>query len=238
MLENVDRIMSRMQHLENRLETGPTVNSQAFQQFLGETPKAPADAKKTNVSSDAAAQRLLHARGPYLDPSVFGASRSGSLNVQPLAQSNSISCGQTSVAMSINALTGQNLRDTDIDAKYGFELLRALKEETASAGYTWKDAGEINPNCWEAIDHKVNVEKTPVIVALNGPEFSPSGAGHIVTIIKTDGDKVTFADPANGTVRTTSKHNMNTASSHPQGNFIFYASRSEAPPDARIAANP
>jgi len=237
MLENVDRIMSRMQHLENRLDSGPMVNSDAFQQFMGEaTPKAAP--KKDSANPDAANQRLLNARGPYFDPSTLGPSRAGSLNVQPQAQSNSVSCGQTSVAMSINALTGKNLRDVDVDSKYGFELLRALKEETSEAGYTWKDAGEINANCWEAIDHKVNNEKTPVIVALNGPEFSPSGAGHIVTIIKTDGDKVTFADPATGTVRTTTKHNMNTAPSHPQGNFIFYASRQEALPDQTIAANP
>jgi hypothetical protein len=190
--------------------------------------QSPKDAK-SSPNTLAAQQQLLNMRGPYLDPSLFGSTREGSLNVQPLAQSNGVSCGQTSVAMSINALTGKSLRDTDIDAKYGFELLRALNEE--SNGVAWKDGGEIKPGCWELIDHKVNNEKTPVIVALNGPEFSPSGRGHIVTIIKTDGDKVTFADPATGTTRTTTKQNMNSAPSHPDGNFIFYADRSEGLPE-------
>ena len=26
----------------------------------------------------------------------------------------------------------------------------------------WKDGGEINPNCWELLEHKVNNEKTAV----------------------------------------------------------------------------
>ena len=229
MLENVDRIMSRMQQLETRLDQGPPIDSQAFQQVMGEQQSAK-DAKG-NQNTVAAQQQLLNMRGPYVDPSMFGSSREGSLNVQPLAQSNGVSCGQTSVAMSINALTGKNLRDTDIDAKYGFELLRALNEESNGHGVAWKDGGEVKQGCWELIDHKVNNEKTPVIVALNGPEFSPSGRGHIVTIIKTDGDKVTFADPATGTTRTTTKQNMNSAPSHPDGNFIFYADRSEGLPE-------
>lgn len=235
MLENVDRIMSRMQQLENRLDSGPMVDSSAFQQFLGQ-PQAKAAPGKGN-SPELAAQHLANARGPYFDPSAFGRTRDGSLNVTPLAQNTGDSCGQTSVAMSINALTGKNLNDNDINAKYGYELLNALKSETAEAGYTWKDGGEINSNCWELIDHKVNNEKTPVVVALNGPEFSPSGRGHIVTITKTDGDKVTFADPATGTVRTTTKQNMNAAPSHPQGNFIFYADKLQGD-NNNLAANP
>lgn len=240
MLENVDRIMSRMQQLDNRLEAGPAIDSAGFQQFMNEGAK-PAEASKAAAKSpDKAAQSLLHARGLNFDPTSLGPTRSGSLNVTPLAQNTSDSCGQTSVAMSINALTGKNMNDNDVNAKYGYELLHALRSETASAGYTWNDGGEISPKCWDLIDHKVNQEKTPVIVALNGPEFSPSGHGHIVTIIKTDGDKVTFADPATGTVRTTTKQNMNNAPSHPQGNFIFYADRlqSGGPEGEALAATP
>lgn len=229
MLENVDRIMSRMQQLENRFESGPAIDSDAFNHFMGEQRK-PGAAQKT-AGQTAAQQRLLSMSGPTFDPSIFGQARDGSLNVVPLAQNTGDSCGQTSVAMAINALTGQKLNDNDINARYGYELLNALKSECSSVGYTWKDGGEINQNCWELIDHKVNQEKTPVIVALNGPEFSASGRGHIVTIIKTDGDKVTFADPATGTVRTTTKQNMNSAPSHPQGNFIFFAEKLDAGTD-------
>lgn len=235
MLENVDRITSRMQQLEVQLNSGPMVDSEAFQQFMGEA-KKPVP-KAGTKSPEVASNHLLNQRGYNFDPSSFGTARSGSLNVTPLAQNTGDSCGQTSVAMSINALTGKNLNDNDINAKYGYELLRALKEETAEAGYTWKDGGEINSNCWELLEHKVNNEKTPVVVALNGPEFSASGRGHIVTITKIDGDKVTFADPATGTVRTTTKQNMNNAPSHPQGNFIFYADRLDSGGLENIAAN-
>ena len=102
------------------------------------------------------------------------------------------------MAMAVNTLTGKNLRDLDIDGRYGFELLNALNSESASAGFRWRDGGEISASSWELIDHKVNNEKTPVIVGLNGPEFSPSGRGHIVTIVKTEGDTVTFANPPRG----------------------------------------
>lgn len=237
MLENVDRITSRMQQLETQLNSGPMVDSAAFQQFMGDADK-PKAAAKPGLSGEAASTKLLNSRGYNFDPSAFGAARSGNLNVTPLAQNTSDSCGQTSVAMSINALTGKNLNDNDINAKYGYELLRALKEETADAGYTWKDGGEIRPDCWELLEHKVNNEKTPVVVALNGPEFSASGRGHIVTITKIEGDKVTFADPATGTTRTTTKQNMNNAPSHPQGNFIFYADRLESSGMENLAANP
>ena len=62
-------------------------------------------------------------------------------------------------------------------------------------------------------------------MALNGPEFSPSGHGHIVTIVKTEGDNVTYADPASGTLKTTTKQAMNMAPQHPDGNFIFYSTQ-------------
>ncbi len=151
--------------------------------------------------------------------------------VVPLAQSNNISCGQTSVAMCLNSLTGKNLTDMDIDADYGFHLLTALKTESRSSGYDWSDAGNIDASSWSTIDRKVNQEKLPVIVALNGPEFSPSGMGHIVTIVKTEGETVTYADPADGTLKTTTKSNMQNAPSHPDGNFIFVADRMNSGPD-------
>lgn len=150
-------------------------------------------------------------------------------NLKPLCQNNSISCGQTSVAMAVNCLTGKNLIDSDIDQKYGFQLLDALNGETRGAGFAWRDGGTIAPSSWNLIEQKVNSEKMPVIVALNGPEFSASGRGHIVTITKVEGDTVHYADPATGAVKTTTKDRMNNAASHPDGNFIFYATREGAP---------
>lgn len=156
---------------------------------------------------------------------LAGMATGGVSNLRPQAQSNSISCGQSSVAMAINSITGQNLTDMDIDKKYGFELLKALNGESQNAGVTWRDGGTITPGSWGLIEQKVNQEQMPVIVALNGPEFSPSGRGHIVTITKIEGDTVYFADPAQGVIRTTTKDKMNTAPSHPDGNFIFYGTK-------------
>ena len=225
MLENISNITARMNQIESRLNQGPSIDSAAFNQFMGQaqTQNQPAAA-----SNKLTAEQMLALKSPTgMSSPPVGTPRAGSLDVQPLAQSNGISCGQTSVAMSINALTGKSLNDTDVNSKYGFNLLGALNSETSSAGYSWKDGGEIKASAWDMIDYKVNQEKTPVVVALNGPEFSPSGRGHIVTITKTEGDTVTFADPASGTIRTTTKKAMNEAPPHPQGNFIFYALKNE-----------
>lgn len=226
MLDNINSINARMSQIEARLNAGPSIDSAAFNQFMG-------NAQQVQQQPEAApnkltAEQMLAMKSPTGMSFQPGLARAGTLDVNPLAQSNSISCGQTSVAMSINALTGKNLKDTDINNKYGFNLLGALNSESGSAGYAWKDAGNIQPSSWDLIDYKVNSEKTPVIVALNGPEFSPSGHGHIVTITKTEGDVVTFADPATGKIRTTTKQAMNNAPKHPDGNFIFYALKDDA----------
>jgi len=170
---------------------------------------------------------LLRARSFSQDPSAFGMPRTGPVpfEVTLLAQNTEDSDGQCAVAMAVNCVTGKKLDDNDINRRYGYELLRALRDECQSAGYTWKDGGEIGPNAWELIEHKIGPEGTPVVLALNGPEFSVNARGHIVLLCAVDGDKVTFADPATGTTRTTTKQNINNAPSHPQGNFIFYADR-------------
>ena len=49
------------------------------------------------------------------------------------------------------------------------------------------------------------------------------------------GDKVTFADPATGTIRTTTKQAMNDAPPHPQGNFIFYALKEDGGGPQQVA---
>lgn len=237
--------MNRIEQIENRLSEEPRVNSEAFQQMFKQAESAPVP-KGLEEPKAPISMNDIQGVNPQLwsvvnntnvaaDPSSFGATRSGSLEVQPLAQNTPVSCGQTSVAMAVNALTGKHLTDYDINNKYGFELLNGLNAECRDAGYTWKDGGDLSAGSWDLIDHKVNNEKTPVIVALNGPEFSPSGRGHIMTIVKTEGDTVTIADPATGQLRTTTKQAMNTAPQHPDGNFVFYANR-EAPDNTYMAA--
>lgn len=145
--------------------------------------------------------------------------------VRPLAQSNGSSCGQASVAMAVNSLTGKSLNDRDINGRYGFGLLSALNGESRSSGYQWRDGGNFNANKWPLLEKKLNQEKTPVIIGLNGPQFSPSGRGHIVTLLSVNGNNVRYADPADGTIKTTTRQAIERAPSHPDGKFIFYASK-------------
>lgn len=156
---------------------------------------------------------------PAPSPSAGGA------NVRPLIQSNDSSCGQTSVAMAVNSLTGKSLNDRDINNRYGFGLLSALNGESRGSGYSWRDGGNFSPAKWSLLQKKLNTEKTPVIIGLNGPEFSPSGRGHIVTLLSMDGNNVRYADPADGKIKTTTRQSIERAPSHPDGKFIFYASR-------------
>lgn len=229
-MSNINNIENRIRQIEAKIDRGPQINSAVFNQMMAsemktETPAAASFGSQPNVAMNKL--NFMSVNNIHFNPNIRP---SNAREVQPLAQSNGVSCGQTSVAMCINSLTGQNLTDMDIDSKYGFGLLNALKSESVSAGYDWRDNGNLSADSWALIDQKVNQEKLPVVVALNGPEFSPSGRGHIVTILKTEGDQVTYADPADGTVKTTSKYNMQTAPSHPDGNFVFVADRLNAAP--------
>jgi hypothetical protein len=151
------------------------------------------------------------------------------LAVPNLAQSNGLSCGQTSAAAAINFITGKSLDDRAFNAQYGFSLLGGLNAETKGAGVSWSDAGNLGPQNADAMRAKVQgalAQGLPVVIGLNGPEFSPSGSGHIVTItgLSPDGT-VSFMDPNGGRTRTTRWENMVGAPSHPDGNFVFVPSR-------------
>lgn len=136
-------------------------------------------------------------------------------NVVPLRQSNEFSCGQTSVAMAINALTARHLTDVDVDQRYGFALLAALNAECPD--HRWVDGGDLDSFTWPILETHL-----PVILGVNGPEFSPSGRGHIITLTTITANQVTFADPATGTFRTTTREALLAAPAHPDGKFFFY----------------
>lgn len=172
----------------------------------------------------ASAATATPAPAPAPAPAPTPAPKATTVPVRPLAQNNSVSCGQTSVAMAINSIRGTNLQDYDINARYGFSLLGALNAESRGTGVSWRDAGDLSASKWPAIEGALD-RGLPVVVALNGSEFSPSGRGHIVLVVGIDGDRVEFADPATGTIRRTSKRNMETAPRHPDGNFIFLPRR-------------
>lgn len=154
---------------------------------------------------------------------AFADDRGPALTVAAQAQSNPVSCGQSSVAMAVNYLTGKNLRDVDIDQTYGFELLRALREECQPAGYSWRDAGDLVAGSWPLIETKLLVERTPVILALNGEAFSPNCRGQIVLVTGISGESVIYVDPADGLWHTTTRSQIESCVPHPDGKFIFVA---------------
>lgn len=144
-------------------------------------------------------------------------------NLRPQLQSNSISCGQTAVAMTLTHLTGKAWDDRSVQSRYGFGLWQALSEETAHLGLVWKDR-DFSKSLWPTLEQKLKLGR-PVIMGLNGPDFSPSGRGHIVALVGIRGDQVTFCDPASGKRRTLAKSAFEGAAPHPDGKFVFYASK-------------
>lgn len=138
--------------------------------------------------------------------------------LKPLRKSNAVSGGQAAVAMCVNSLTGQAVTDLDINSLFGFELLNALNAMCPE--YRWKDEGEVGPLKWPLIESRLQ-RGVPVIVAVNGPEFDPTGRGEVLVLVAVAGDVVVYADPGTGTLRTTTKASLNSAPEHPDGNFIF-----------------
>lgn len=166
------------------------------------------------------AQRLglRHREQPENGKVFLGLPLVQQLNIVPLRQSNDVSCGQTCVAMCINALTGKHLTDLDIGERYGFHLLSALDAECPD--HRWVDGGDLDSHTWPIVAGHL-----PVILGLNGPLFSPSGRGHIITLTAIEADQVTFADPAIGKFRTVALADIMAAPAHPDGKFFFYAQR-------------
>lgn len=159
------------------------------------------------------------------EPKQFAASVIG--KVRPQAQHNSVSCGQTSCAMAINALTGKNLTDQDFNARYGFGLMAGLRKECPS--WEWWDAGDIGPEQWDDVEACLRAGGVP-IAAGNGPHFSASGHGHIMAILALRGELVTVADPngnanpdgsGRGFFRDVTRKQWEQAGRHPDGNFLY-----------------
>jgi predicted double-glycine peptidase len=140
-----------------------------------------------------------------------------------LRQGNGSSCGQTSVAMAVNTLAGKNWTDSTVNQNFGYDLLGALNSGTAKQGLVWRDR-DFSKKSWPLIEDRLKRGR-PVVMGLNGPMFSPSGRGHIITLLGTKGDKIIFADPATGERRTCKKSDIENAPNHPDGKFFFYASK-------------
>ncbi len=153
------------------------------------------------------------------------------------SQSNGVSCGQSSVAMTVNALTGKKLTDNDINSKYGFSLLQALNAETKNYGFSWQDSGNFDKSRWGEIEEKLQ-KGLPILMGMNGANFSPTGRGHIVALTSINGDKVTIADPNGGRERIVSRKDIENAKGYPQGQFMFTATSSDPNYNRPFTANP
>lgn len=156
------------------------------------------------------------ARPPTPPTGTGKVSVQASIKIQ--AQHKSKSCGQTCVAMVVTAFGGKVVDDYWVDGNYGFGLLNCLNNNTGDLN--WGDAGDFKPAMWNDIYASLK-NGHPVIIGLNGPEFSPSGYGHILLIVAMDGDKVTLADPNGGYWRVETKKTIESCPPHTEGKFVF-----------------
>jgi hypothetical protein len=145
--------------------------------------------------------------------------------VVPQQSKTELQYSLSATAMCINSITGKELRAEDIDAAYGYELLRALNTECEPAGFTWHDGGEIRPGWWEFLQHQVEEQRLPVTLALNGRQFCPENRGVIVVVVAVKWDWAKIADPVSGRFRWVTRQQLEAAEQHPHGNWMFYAER-------------
>lgn len=138
--------------------------------------------------------------------------------VVPQYQSTPRSCGAASVAMCISALGAQKVDDQWVLHHYGYSLLPALQSNCP--GWEWRDAGNFTPAMWPAIRDCLTSGGL-AIIGLNGPEFSPSGYGHIMVICGLSATEVILADPARGAFRTVSRQLVEQCPPHTDGKFVF-----------------
>lgn len=167
--------------------------------------------------------------GHTTDEKLGGAGLTG--KITPFAQHRGDSCGQSSVAMVVNAVTGKHIDDDTIDARYGFELKRGLDTELAGSPFRVTDAGNLGGGSLstpaQAAEFlKAHVNKgLPVILAGNNG-VSSSGNGHIMvcTGISDDGKgghTLTMADSATGTKIPVPLSVYFSGATHPDGNFVY-----------------
>lgn len=143
------------------------------------------------------------------------------ISLEPKLQHDGDNCGKTAVAMAVNAVTGKNLEDWDLPAE-GCSLLGELNARSAEAGVQWVDK-DLSAANWHLLEQSLQ-QGCPVVVGLNG-EFSASGYGHIVTIVGVEGETVSYADPATGTIRQTTRDAILSCPPHTDGKFMMFGQR-------------
>jgi lysozyme len=170
------------------------------------------------VTRRSSERQMFLTASPPMPPSTAGVKASIQGQVRPIAQQTSKSCGLACVAMAINLLGGKHVDDLWVQDHYGYGLLPALNEN--SGGKKWVDVGNFTASMWPAIRENL-LEGCPTIIGLNGPEFSPSGYGHILLIVSVEGNNVGLADPNGGKFRQVSKSLVENCPAHTDGKFVF-----------------
>ncbi|MBT9581948.1 hypothetical protein IV102_01280 [bacterium] len=143
--------------------------------------------------------------------------------MQPQRQHARLASGQASVAMALTHLTGQRWTGQQVSDAYGGNLLAALEEQTRHLRLNWNDVDFSSPS-WAIMEKQLGRGR-PVLMGLNGPVFSPTADGHVVTLLGIQGELVHFADPASGKVCCQPKREFERAPGHPIGKFVLYASK-------------
>lgn len=224
---DVQSVIQRLNSVPNPL-SGAAPGADPSQALLQQGPQPNLDhpiAKQAASKTAPPAEPYPHVPHKWQGPPAPGKGPSAGAGVKALAQNNPVSCGQTAAAMCINAVTGKELTDYDINNKYNFNLLGALNAESNESGVFWRDAGDFSGD-WSTIEKAVKDEGLPVMIGLGG-KFASSSTGHIVTITGINGDRVTYADPNGGKVRSTTKQAILEAPGHSQGKFLFVPTRPE-----------
>lgn len=146
--------------------------------------------------------------------------------VTPIVQARDNTCGVVAVAMANNAINGNNdLTEDYVLTNYNFRLLDALNATNRNKNLRWKDLGNKGAITDKEIAEmaKASAAGLPFIFAANNGQFSPSGRGHFMTGKSVDvkNQKITYVDPATGTVETATFDDLKHAGLHPQGNAVF-----------------
>jgi LysM repeat protein/muramidase (phage lysozyme) len=165
-------------------------------------------------------------------------------NVPVFKQGNAVSevvndrgCGTTSVAMALSWATGKTVSSDQVyNAVGSADVSGARSYAINNYPVTITDRGNLRssggfagPNT-QAEAYKVLTDAIgkghPVIFSASGPDFSPSGRGHIMLAtgvsVKDGVNMFTFNDPGTGTTRTLPFSALWNATDYPQGGSFMW----------------
>lgn len=164
---------------------------------------------------------------PVTRPSQGSSSASGvSGLIRPIVQQDGTSCGLTSVAMianAANAKAGTGARpidDQDLRRENGGGtgfLPDVLNGHLRGTGFRATNE-DWSGGSWDAIEKSLQ-SGNPVMVSTNG-EFSASGYGHYIVLTKMEGNRVQYADPADGQMKWTTRETLDAQPAHTDGRWF------------------